>query len=69
MAAIKQALEKKMQKEEPTANIVVLEQTMSQNKLWINMKTGIAQELAIKEVEKQKTKTLNKMIPPELMTY
>ena len=37
--------------------------------MWINAKTNVAQELAMKETEKQKPKTMEELIPPELMDY
>ena len=37
--------------------------------IWINAKTNVAQELAMKETEKQKPKTIEELIPPELMDY
>src|SRR5271168_357429 len=36
--------------------------------LWVN-KTNIATELAKKDAEKKETKTLEEMVPPELMKY
>ena len=45
------------------------EQRTNEEELWINNKTGVAQELAQKEAKKQKTKTLKEMIPLELMDY
>ena len=41
------------------------EKTPETHKIWVNAKTSIAQELAMKETEKQKMKTLDKMIPQE----
>ena len=37
--------------------------------IWINAKTNVAQELAMKEMEKQKPRTLEELVPPELMDY
>ena len=45
------------------------EQKTNEEELWMNIKTGVAQELAQKEAEKQKTKTLKEMIPLELMNH
>ena len=59
----------KRDKETPIAIVATMEQTINKEELWINVKTGVAQELAQKEAEKQKTKTLKEMIPSELMNY
>ena len=45
------------------------EQKTNEEELWIDVKTGVAQELAQKEAKEQKTKTLKEMIPSELMDY
>jgi hypothetical protein len=37
--------------------------------IWINAKTNVAMELAIKEAEKQTLKTLEELVPPELLDY
>ena len=42
---------------------------MSPNKLWINAKTNISQQLAIQETADKKEKTLEEMVPPELLDY
>ena len=65
-----QPLEKKNE-ETPIAIVTTMEQEQKTNEeeLWINVKTGVAQELAQKEAKKQKTKTLEEMIPSELMDY
>ena len=62
---------KKTNKETPIAILTTMKQEQKTNKeeLWINVKTGVAQELAQKEAKKQKTKTLKEMIPLELMDY
>ena len=62
---------KETNKETPIAILTTMEQEQKTNEeeLWINIKTGVAQELAQKEAEKQKTKTLEEMIPLELMDY
>ena len=58
-------------KETPMAIVATIEQEQVTNKeeLWINVKIEVAQELAQKEARKQKTKTLEKIIPSELMDY
>src|SRR5271156_4575884 len=43
--------------------------TLECKEIWINAKTNVAQELAMKEAEKKKQKTLEEMIPPALMDY
>ena len=62
---------KKTNEETPIAILTTMEQEQKTNeeKLWINVKTGVAQELAQKKAKKQKTKTLEEMIPLELMDY
>ena len=62
---------KKTNEETPIAILTTMEQEQKTNEeeLWINIKTGVAQELAQKEAKKQKTKTLKEMIPLELMDY
>ena len=60
---------KKRDEETPIAIVATMEQMINKEELWINVKTGVAQELAQKEAEKQKTKTLKEMIPSELMNY
>lgn len=69
--AMIQALTKKETLEEPVAILATLEQEQisKTDKLWVNTKTGIAQELAMKEAEKQKIKTLEEMVPPKLIAY
>ena len=37
--------------------------------LWINAKTNISQKLAIQETVDKKEKTLEEMVPPELLNY
>ena len=37
--------------------------------LWINTKTNISQKLAIQETADKKEKTLEEMVPPELLNY
>ena len=53
--------------ETPIAIMATMEQEQMTTKeeLWINVKTGVAQ----KEAKKQRTKTLEEMIPPEFMDY
>ena len=61
---------KETDRETPIAILTTVEQEQKTNEeeLWINVKTGVAQELAQKEGKKQKTKTLE-MIPLELIDY
>ena len=51
---------KKTNEETPIAILTTMEQEQKTNEeeLWINVKTGVAQELTQKEDKKQKTKTL-----------
>ena len=37
--------------------------------LWINTKTNVSQKLAIQETADKKEKTLEEMVPPELLDY
>ena len=37
--------------------------------IWINLKTGISQKLAIQESADKKEKTLDKMLPVEVLDY
>ena len=62
---------KKTNEETLIAILTTMEQEQKTNKeeLWINIKTRVAPELAQKEAEKQKTKTLKEMILSELMDY
>ena len=62
---------KETNEETPIAILTTMEQKQKTNEeeLWINVKMGVAQELAQKEAKKQKTKTLEEMIPLELMDY
>ena len=58
---------KKTNKETPIAILTTMEQEQKTNKeeLWINIKTGVAQELAQKEAEKQKTHGLPRCLQQE----
>ena len=64
-------------KEESTeftqASINVLAQIEMDNspleELWINAKTNISKKLAIQETVDKKKKTLEEMVPPELLDY
>jgi hypothetical protein len=53
----------------PETILAVLKQERIPKELGINAKTNTAQELAMKESEKKKPKTLEEMIPAELMAY
>ena len=39
------------------------------DEIWINAKTGISQTLAIQELADKKEKTLDEMLPAEVMDY
>ena len=62
---------KETDEETPIAIMTTMEQEQKtiKEELWINVKTGVAQELAQKEAEKQKTKPLEEMIPSKLVDY
>ena len=55
------------------ASINILAQIETDNspleELWINAKTNISQKLAIQETVDKKEKTLEEMVPPELLDY
>ena len=61
------------EEEETQAHINVLAQLKTDNspleELWINAKTNVLQKLAIQETTDKKEKTLEEMIPPELLDY
>ena len=78
-AVIKDVMEE-MRHEEPSdcaeeelASINVLAQLEMDNspleELWINAKTNVSQKLAIQETADKKEKTLEEMVPPELLDY
>ena len=61
------------EEEETQAHINVLAQLEMDNspleELWIKTKTNISQKLAIQETADKKEKTLEEMVPPELLDY
>ena len=61
------------EEEETQAHINILAQLKMDNspleELWINMKTNVSQKLAIHETVDKKEKTVEEMVPPELLDY
>ena len=53
----------------PEMILATLKQDMEPKELQINIKTNIAQELAMKEEDKKKMKTLDELLPTEVLAY
>ena len=55
--------------DENTVLMAFINEDKQDQEIWINAKTNLAMDLAIEEAKKRKEKTINKMIPEELVDY